>query len=619
MMAVPPQYVEVLIIGGGPAGSYAASVLSREGLDVAVLESCKFPRYHIGESLIPSVRPYLRFIGAEEKVAEYGFMRKPGSAIKFNQFKREGYTDFVALGADNNAWNVTRSEFDQLLLNHAQDCGAKVFEETKATSITFDEKDKERPIAVSWARTVTNDSNASKTGAQSKTVTGSITFTHLIDASGRAGLLSTKYLKNRHFNASLKNIAIWGYWHARECSRNDECEASGDTPTSHKYEDSTTCFGMYGKGTSRQGAPWFEALTDESGWAWFIPLHNGKTSVGIVMNQARYNAQTQSRSSSSETPQNESSLVSRYLSNLPLAPGLMRLLCGKDASSSGNSGLGHDMKIPEGEEHLHMRAVLEQGSVRSASDFSYSAPSYAGKGYRIAGDAGAFIDPFFSSGIHLAFTGALSAAASICASRRGDCTESEAAIWHTKRVAVSYTRFQVVVLSAYKQMRAQTADVLSDVDEDNFDKAFTFLRPVIQGASDMGSRLSESELQRSLDFCINLFNPTSPDEHKAVEEELASLDRHKGLIDVAAPLVDPKTFEDVLKVRPAHCDSKRSFDTRADSGDLVAENKSRMVLDKINARRLVHPEYAINNLEAEELQGYAVRLEQGRLGLVQVA
>ncbi|KAJ3720114.1 hypothetical protein C8R42DRAFT_722771 [Lentinula raphanica] len=615
-MAVPPQHVEVLIIGGGPAGSYAASVLSREGLDVAVLESCKFPRYSVafsitsrastslnhdslvrttGESLIPSVRPYLRFIGAEEKVAEYGFMRKPGSAIKFNQFKREGYTDFVALGADNNAWNVTRSEFDQLLLNHAQDCGAKVFEETKATSITFDEKDKERPIAVSWARTVKDDSNAFKTG-ESKTVTGSITFTHLIDASGRAGLLSTKYLKNRHFNASLKNIAVWGYWHARECSRNDECEASGDTPKSHKYEDSTPCFGMYGKGTSRQGAP-----------------------VGIVMNQARYIAQTQSRSSSSETPQSESSLVSRYLSNLRLAPGLMRLLCGKDASPSGNSGLGHDTKIPEGEEHLHMRAVLEQGSVRSASDFSYSAPSYAGKGYRIAGDAGAFIDPFFSSGIHLAFTGALSAAASICASRRGDCTESEAAIWHTKRVAVSYTRFQVVVLSAYKQMRAQSADVLSDVDEDNFDKAFTFLRPVIQGASDMGSRLSESELQRSLDFCINLFNPTSPDEHKAVEEELASLDRHKGLIDVAAPLVDPKTFEDVLKVRPAHCDSNRSFDTGADSGDLVAENKSRMVLDKINARRLVHPEYAINNLEAEELQGYAVRLEQGRLGLVQVA
>ncbi|KAJ3816462.1 hypothetical protein F5880DRAFT_1512643 [Lentinula raphanica] len=76
-------------------------------------------------------------------------------------------------------------------------------------------------------------------------------------------------------------------------------------------------------------------------------------------------------------------------------------------------------------------------------------------------------------------------------------------------------RFQVVVLSAYKQMRAQTADVLSDIDEDDYDMAFTFSRPGQQ----------------------------SSDEHKAVEEESAPLDRHKGLIDVAAPLVDSKTFE----------------------------------------------------------------------------
>ena len=111
----------------------------------------------------------------------------------------------------------------------------------------------------------------------------------------------------------------------------------------------------------------------------------------------------------------------------------------------------------------------------------------------------AFIDPFFSSGVHLAMTGALSAAASICASIRGDCKEREAARWHSSRIAVSYTRcvsfvqwftrlgvlkvygagwrFLVVVLSAYKQIRAQSVNVLSDVSEDNFDKAFAFLRP----------------------------------------------------------------------------------------------------------------------------------------------
>ena len=108
----------------------------------------------------------------------------------------------------------------------------------------------------------------------------------------------------------------------------------------------------------------------------------------------------------------------------------------------------------------------------------------------------AFIDPFFSSGVHLAMTGALSAAASIAASIRGHCGEAEAAQWHSSRVSLSYTRyfillrtwscpptqtpsfrFLIVVLSAYKQIRAQSMNVLADIEERNFDKAFAFLRP----------------------------------------------------------------------------------------------------------------------------------------------
>ena len=73
--------------------------------------------------------------------------------------------------------------------------------------------------------------------------------------------------------------------------------------------------------------------------------------------------------------------------------------------------------------------------VKSASDYSYSSSFYAGHGFRIIGDAGAFIDPFFSSGVHLTMSGGLSAAASICAALRGDCSEEEAVKWHTIRVA----------------------------------------------------------------------------------------------------------------------------------------------------------------------------------------
>ncbi|THU85054.1 FAD/NAD(P)-binding domain-containing protein [Dendrothele bispora CBS 962.96] len=593
---LPPKHVDVLVIGGGPAGSYAASVLALEGMKVTVFEADKFPRYHIGESLIPSIRPYMRFIGCEEKLANYGFHRKPGSAIKFNQYKHEGYTDFVALGADNNAWNVTRSEFDHLLLNHSRTCGTSVYERTKVTSVTFSPDDPSRPTSVTYSHvpppcslsTPPSTPPPSPTRGGHDTngffepvepVVGTTSFNYMIDASGRTGVMSTRYLKNRHFNSSLKNVAVWGYW---------------------------TDVGTYGADTPRQGSPWFEALIgkhsvevyqrksdirvlDESGWAWFIPLHNGKTSIGVVMNQEVYNENKSTLSSfppSVSTPNpSESTMVARYISNLGLAPGLVELI-----TENGKMG---------------------EGSVKMASDFSYSAPSYAGNGYRIIGDAAAFIDPFFSSGVHLAITGALSAALTICASIRNNCSEQQAAGWHTKRVATSYTRFQVVVLSAYKQIRNQSHDILSDIDENNFDRAFTFLRPVIQGASDMGSQLSETELQKSLDFCVNLFNPTTPEQH---ERLLTEGKVSKELLDVTAPITDPSILSTALK---------HDHITQGGSGSSSEEtfywnDCERMVLDKVNARKVVHNEYAINNLESEPLDGYVAHLKRGKLGLAPV-
>ncbi|KAJ7647619.1 FAD binding domain-containing protein [Roridomyces roridus] len=576
---LPPKNAQVLIVGGGPAGCYAASVLAREGISVTVLEAAKFPRYHVGESLIPSIRHYMRFIGADGKLAGHGFVHKPGSAMKFNQYKREGYTDFMALGADNAAFNVVRSEFDHILMNHARSSGAAVYEQTKVTSISFSSTDSNRPISVDWSHvpppaplsppaSPTTSKTPIPDNSTDSAVVGTTTFTHLIDATGRAGIMSTTYLKNRHLNSSLKNIAVWGYW-----------------------QD----VGTYGVGTPREGAPWFEALTDESGWAWFIPLHNGTTSVGIVMNQKLYGEKLKAPvgsscfpSASAPNPTN-SNTVKHYLSNISLAPGVMELI--------GKTGL------------------MEAGSVKSATDFSYSAPSYAGTGYRIVGDAGAFIDPFFSSGIHLALTSALSAAATICAAIRGDCSEATAADWHTKRVSTSYTRFQVVVLSAYKQMRSQSVDVLCDIDEDNFDRAFAYLRPVIQGAADMGQRLSETELQKSLDFCVSLFNPTSPDQHDRVAN-LKGIG--KELLDVGSPILDPTVLETALHAgntkpeRPPPSRSSRAS-TRDRSASEVAETS--MVLKKINARRVVHYEYAINNFESEPIASYVVRLKKGRLGL----
>jgi len=74
-----PTHTQILVIGGGPGGSFAAASLAREGFEVTLFEADKFPRYHIGESLLPSIRPLLQFVGAEKKIMEHGFAPKVGA------------------------------------------------------------------------------------------------------------------------------------------------------------------------------------------------------------------------------------------------------------------------------------------------------------------------------------------------------------------------------------------------------------------------------------------------------------------------------------------------------------------------------------------------------------
>ncbi|KAF8067711.1 hypothetical protein FPV67DRAFT_1764766 [Lyophyllum atratum] len=427
----------------GPGGSYTAACLAREGHGVVLLEREHFPRYHIGESLIPSMRQFLRFIDLEEQFVKFGFHEKPGAAFHMGTGKEEGYTDFILHDENNFSWNVDRAQMDNMLLRHASACGARVFEGAEVTSILFKESEDGQgyPHAVTW------------TDEQGKT--GSTAFRYLVDASGRRGMLATKYLKDRQFTDSLKNVAHWGYW---------------------------TGTGIYRPNTTRQGAPFFEALNDGSGWAWFIPL-KGRTSVGIVMNQALCTLRKRTLGNRND------SLLYLYEETL------------KELAPKVQSLIGDGLLITH----------KDHPKVMMASDYSYSANSYAGLNYRIVGDAGAFIDPFFSNGVHLAISGALSAAATICASINMQCSEREAAAWHTGRVGTSYTRFLLIVLSAYKQMRALDQPVLSDINEENFDRAFNFFRPIIQGLADVtmqsSKELTEAELANTLDFCARTYMP----------------------------------------------------------------------------------------------------------------
>nr|BBL33421.1 putative flavin dependent halogenase [Lachnum palmae] len=416
-----PNKTTVLVIGGGPAGSYAAAALAREGVDTVLLEADKFPRYHVGET-----------------------------------------TNFIAAGGPKAySYNVVRSEADEIIFRHAGSVGAKIFDGVKVNTIEFvpsglppstDSEvaipDPGRPSSASWS---------TKSGAS-----GSISFDYLVDASGRQGLMSTKYLKNRIMNPGeqLQSIANWGYW---------------------------TNGGTYGVGTEQEGYPYFECISDGSGWVWYIPLHNGEISVGVVRHQKVLTAKKKDTGMDSKEI---------YLETLKTNPGMAELL--KDAKFLGE--------------------------IKTASDWSYSAGAYASPYVRLAGDAASFIDPFFSSGVHLALNGGLSAAMTICAAIKGQVSELTAATWHSKKVHASYTRFLIVVSSALKQILDGDAAVISGDDEANFDRAFDHFRPVIQGAVDAKAGLSQTEVLRTINFCMGALanNDTNP-EKEALMQKLRSL------------------------------------------------------------------------------------------------
>ncbi|KAJ5649329.1 FAD/NAD(P)-binding domain-containing protein [Penicillium longicatenatum] len=508
-MAVP-QSCTVLVIGGGPAGSYAAAALAREGIETVLLEADKFPRtVQFSDSLKLSPMP-----------ASLSLLPLP-------------HYSHPSCGSDAYAWNLIRSESDDLLFRHAGTCGAHIFDETKVDAIQFEPDLNEtslesnrnsngvlnpgRPVSVTWVR---------KDGTS-----GSITSKYLVDASGRHGILSTKYLKNRKFNDNFKNVANWAYW------KSDK---------------------LYGPGTHMEGSPYFEALDDASGWAWFMPLHDGTRSVGIV--------QDQKIATKKKRELGRPSTLDFYKQCLEMAPRTKELLS-------------------------EAEVVTE---VKSASDWSYTASAYHLPNARICGDAGSFIDPLFSSGVHLAVTGGLSAAATIAASIRGDCDEQTAGSWHSKKTVESYTRFFLAVSSATKQIREQYEPIIQDMDEEGFQRAFDILRPIIQGTVDADStgKMSQSEISKALEFCFRAFTYVPPEQKDALFEKLKKLGVKSGQNDATAA----KALDDIQK-------------------HLTVDELQ--VLETLRSRRMIREDpFEMDSFTLDTIDGLAPNLVRGKLGLV---
>ena len=231
--ALPDEPCDVLVIGGGPAGSTAAALLAREGRNVVLLEKAHHPRFHIGESLLPANAQLFDKLGVRGQVERIG-MPKWGVEFVSPDHDHVAMVEFAEAWDKTMpyAWQVRRSDLDEILFRNAAASGARAVEGCRVREVRFD-------AGGATVNTTLDDGAARRYRAR-----------FVIDASGRDTFLANK-LKAKQKNPKHNSSALFGHF-------------TGAERLPGKLEGNITIF-------------WFA-----HGWFWYIPLADGTTSVGAV-------------------------------------------------------------------------------------------------------------------------------------------------------------------------------------------------------------------------------------------------------------------------------------------------------------------------------------------------
>ena len=325
---------DVVVIGGGPAGSTASTILAMQNHRVLLLDRDTFPRYQIGESLLPAtVHGICKILGLSEELKKAGFVRKLGGTFRWGTNATPwtfAFSTASTISAPKAyAYQVERAKFDNLLLRNAQHNGVDVRERHAVTNLLFEEDGR-----VSGVDFVDQDGNAKRAIAR-----------YVIDASGHQSKVFN-HVGERIYSNFFQNLALFGYYENGE-----------------RFPP------------PRDGNIFCAAFAE--GWFWYIPLSPTLTSVGAVVGKEH----------AERLKGGYQEAMDHFIAS---CPEISRML-------------SKATRVTEG----------MYGQLRVRKDWSYTNEKFWRPGIVLVGDAACFIDPVFSSGVHLATYSALLAARSV--------------------------------------------------------------------------------------------------------------------------------------------------------------------------------------------------------------